>query len=487
MRKTARELTATAAKTAGQPSPDAPAAFTAGSIAHHIMVLTATGSVGLAAIFLVDLIDMYFLSLLGEVAVAAAIGYAGSVLFFTTSIGIGLSIAAGALVARALGSGKTARARRLTVNVLLYAGLLGSAIALLLWLLIPQVLSWLGASGRAHLLATGYLRILVPTLPVMAIVICTTAVLRAAGDARRAMYVTLLGGGVNVLLDPLLIFSAGLGVDGAALASVAARLAMLAMGLWGLFRIHHLHGGSSPRALRRDAPVITAIALPAVLTNIATPVGNAFATNALADFGDGAVAGWAVVGRIIPVAFGVVFALSGAVGPIIGQNLGARRFERLHQTLREALKFNLLYILLVWAILAASAELVVALFNAHGEAAFLIRLFCYGLNPLFGLFGLLFVANAAFNNLGHPHYSTLFNWARATLGTAPLVFVGGALAGAGGALAGYLLTGPLFGSAALVTAWRLIERLKRNPDAAPTRGSFPSRRIPLWPFTSLRD
>ena len=59
------------------------------------------------------------------------------------------------------------------------------------------------------------------------------------------------------------------------------------------------------------------IAIPAILTQLATPVGAAFATRAMAEFGEAAVAGMAVIGRLVPLAFGVVFALSGAVGPII--------------------------------------------------------------------------------------------------------------------------------------------------------------------------
>ncbi|MEM9442528.1 MAG: MATE family efflux transporter, partial [Pseudomonadota bacterium] len=66
------------------------AVFTEGSVLRHISVMTATATTGLIALFAVDLIDLYFLSLLGEVELAAAVGYAGSILFFTTSICIGL-------------------------------------------------------------------------------------------------------------------------------------------------------------------------------------------------------------------------------------------------------------------------------------------------------------------------------------------------------------------------------------------------------------
>ena len=87
------------------------AKFLAGAPMQHVAVVSATASIGLMAMFVVDFVDMIFISMLGNAALAAAIGYAGSILFFTTSFGIGIAIAAGALVARALGSGDEAPVR----------------------------------------------------------------------------------------------------------------------------------------------------------------------------------------------------------------------------------------------------------------------------------------------------------------------------------------------------------------------------------------
>ena len=83
-------------------------------------------------------------------------------------------------------------------------------------------------------------------------------------------------------------------------------------------------------------PAILGIAIPATLTNVSTPIANAFVTAAMAQYGDIAVAGFSIIGRLTPVAFGVVFAVSGAVGPIIGQNYGAGRWFRVRQPLKTA-------------------------------------------------------------------------------------------------------------------------------------------------------
>ena len=453
----------------------------------HVLRMTAAGTVGLMAIFLVDFADMYFLSLLGEVEVAAAIGYAGSILFFTTSVGIGLAIAASALVARSIGAGTEERSRRLSVHAHLYAILVAGVLAAVTWALVPRLLEVLGAEGRAHALAQSYLRIIVPSMPLLALGICASGVLRAAGDARSAMLVTLSSAAVNAILDPVFIFALGLGVDGAAWASVAARLAALAVGFHGVAIRHGLIAAPTLAGFLEDIPAISKIASLAILTNIATPFANAYVTGAIAAFGDGPVAGWAVVGRLVPVAFGGVFALSGAVGPILGQNLGAERYARLREILSNALVVIVVYVLVVWLVLAIGSEQIAGAFSASGEARAVIVAFCRWLAPLFVFFGALFVANAAFNNLGAPHYSTLFNWSRATLGTIPLVSLGAELFGAAGVIAGNLFGAMIFGSAAVITCYRFIDAIEKGRKAPASRWPGMARRMLGWPFNIWRS
>lgn len=452
----------------------------------HVIVMTSTGATGLVALFLVDFADMYFLSLLGEIEIAAAIGYAGTVMFFTVAIGIGLAIATTALVSKAVGANQTTQAKRYATNAIMFSLFISISIAVIIWFILPDIISYLGATTRTHQLAVSYLSIVVPALPLLTVGMCCAAILRSVGDAKQAMYVTLIGGIVNAIFDPILIFTAGLGVDGAALASVFARIAVATVGLYGVVRVHKFLSKPTFGNFFGDIPAILKIAIPALLTNIATPIGNAYVTVSMALYGDSAVAGWAIIGRIIPVAFGVIFALSGAIGPILGQNLGAQLFPRVRSTLTNAIIFIIFYILAIWAILALLHPYISLLFGVGDVAAHLITVFCVWLTPLFAFMGALFVANAAFNNLGRPHYSTVFNWGRATLGTMPFVYFGSLWFGAIGVIAGNMIGGILFGTIAVLTAYRVVDRLEKK--AIPVEEQMPplQRRFPSWPFSSPR-
>lgn len=422
--------------------------------------MTGTGALGLVSIFIGDLANIYFLSLLDEREVlVAAVGYGSSVLMLTIGIGIGLAIATTALVSPALGAGQTVRARRLTAHAYLWTFVVSAVLALLVWLFIPQLLTLLGATGRTYDLAVTYLTIAVPALPPLALGMTGAAVLRSAGDARRAMNVTLSGAIANIILDPILIFGFDLGIAGAAWASVLARITVMLVGLYGVVVVHKMMGRAKLNTFLADGWPLAAVALPAVATNLATPVGNAYVTAVMSTHGDDAVAAWTIIGRIMPVAFGVVFALSGVVGPIIGQNYGARQKERMHETLRLAVWVNGGFTLGAWLLLMLAAPFIVDQFQASGQTAELIYLFCYWLAPLFFFLGALFVSNAAFNTLGRAHISTALNWARATLGTIPFVMIGDHIAGAAGVLVGQMLGAIIFGVIAVHLGHRLIEYL----------------------------
>ncbi|MFN7053419.1 MAG: MATE family efflux transporter, partial [Gemmobacter sp.] len=244
----------------------------------------------------------------------------------------------------------------------------------------------------------------------------------------------------------------------AAMAGWASRLVMAAMGLWPIWR---RLGGFAPvtaRSLIEAARPLFTISGPAILTQLATPVGQVVVTRMVAGYGEAAVAGMAIAGRLTPVAFGMIFALSGAIGPIIGQNLGARRMDRVRRGFRDAILFAGLVILVMSALLFLGRGAIADLFRAEGLTRDLVYLFCGPLSLMFFFNALIFVANAACNNLGAAMQSTLVNWGRHTLGTVPFALWGAQVAGPQGVLIGQAFGGVVFGLLAVFLALRVIDR-----------------------------
>ncbi|MGX0976249.1 putative MATE family efflux protein [Roseovarius sp. MBR-51] len=416
----------------------------------HVSVMSLTSSLGLMAIFAVDLIDVLFISMLGEEALAAAAGYASAVMFFASAINIGLSIAGGALVANSLGSGNGLPAREHAFSSAMFAVAFGIVIPLIMLPNLDFILGLIGATGDVAQRAKDYLWIILPSTFLSGVGMTAVATLRAYGDARRAMYPSLVGAVVNGVLDPIFIFSLAMGLEGAAWATVAARLATMLVALWPAWRIYNAFAIPRAQCFLHDVREGMHIAVPAVLATIATPVGAAVVTREMAKYGTDAVAGMAIISRMIPVVFSVMLALSGAIGPIMGQNYGAGLSNRVRQTFYCGIIFAGLYVLLASTLLFVFRHQIADIFGAVGMARELILLFC-GPIALASFFNaVIFVANASYNNLGRPSFSTWINWGRQTLGTIPFILLGGALFGAPGVLIGQALGGIIF---AVIAVW----------------------------------
>ncbi|NOZ31921.1 MAG: MATE family efflux transporter [Alphaproteobacteria bacterium] len=440
------------------------AVFVTGSTMRHVLVMTASSAVGLMAIFFVDAITLFYISLLGDAAQTAAVGRASYVIGFMIAISVGMMIGSSVLVARAIGGGREGEARSLAGTALIMVFVFNVGVAVVMLALTDWFLAILNAEGDALRYAQTYLRIILPGMPFMSVGMTCMGLLRARGDARRSMYITLIGGAATAILDPLFIFTFGMEVTGAAIVSLLTRFAFAGLGLYYVLGVHKMVDWPKMGRLIADTIKIWALAGPALVTNLAAPVGAFLIANKIAEFGDAALAGQSVVDRLIPLAFGTIFALSGAVGPIIGQNVGAGRMDRVRRTFIDAMIFNVVYVLLAWGALYLARNAIITAYSATGDMALMINLFCAIAAGAFLFNGFMFVTNAAFNNLGKPLWATYFNWARQTLGVVPFIYFGALWGGLEGIAWGVLVGGLPFALIAILTALRLIRRMSAKQE-----------------------
>ena len=433
--------------------------FLTGSTMSHVVKMTLSSTIGLTFMFLIDAATLFWISRMGVEQNMAALGFAWTIQFFTLSGGIGLMIAAVALVSRAIGRGDRAQARRHASSAMVISVFVQTVLAALVLIFRDDILALAGAKGETLTIASRFLLISVPSLPLMAVGMVGSGILRAEGDAKRAMLVTIFAGLVAMALDPLFIFGFGLGVDGAAIVMDIARTTTTVLALYYVIKVHDLAARPSLANVRKVAPPFAVIALPAMATQFSTPFGNYIATGFIAEHGDGAVAGWAVIGRLIALTFGGVFALSGAVGGIFGQNYGAGKLDRVRSTYRDALIYSVVYILLAWLVLWLLRGPVISVFNLGPDGAGVLLAFTNLAAGGFVFTGFLFVSNAAFNNLGRPVWSTGFNWLRDGVLMLPFCWWFGATLGAEGVVYGQALAGVIAGTLAAFIGWRFVARL----------------------------
>ncbi len=430
--------------------------FLDGDLMRHVVVMSLSASVGLLSMFVVDFVDLYFISLLGDPALTAAVGFAGTLLFFNMSVAVGLMIAMSALASRRIGRGEHEGARQIATSVIALGLMISTVFAVLFWIFTPFLLEMVGATGAAKEGAVRYLRIIVPAMPIMVLALISSGLLRAHGDAKRVMNATIATGFVNAVLDVVFIFGFGWGLEGAAWASVGSRFAMMLCSFIPVLRYHGGFAAFDRERFKRHLRPIFDVAGPVVLTNVATPIGTFMTLRAIADYGDSAVAGYSVISRLMPLAFCVVFALSGAVGPIIGQNFGAHAYERVRETTRKAMIFVGFYTLGIWLVLFLANGFIAHQFGLDEMARPILFWFVVVGAPLMFFNGVLFIGNAACNNLDRPFWSTCLNWGRNTIGIIPFIWLGGQIGGAPGVMIGQYMGSIMFSGLSLFLVNRLI-------------------------------
>lgn len=452
----------------GQGSPQT-AKFVTGSLWRHVVVMALSGTLGLMFTFFVDFLALWWIGRLGREDFIAAVGIAGTIQFAVISVSIGLMIGAVALVARTIGMGRRAEARRIATMAMLISTLVLSVLGGLVALFRDPVLEFSGAEGAVRDIAGDFLLLSLPSMPLLAVGMVASSVLRAVGDAWRSMAVMMVAGGVALVVDPVLIVWSGWGVDGAAMSINVARLAMAALGLYYAIRVHDLLAPPRLADIAAYLRPYLAIALPAIATQVSTPFGNWILTREMASFGESAVAGWGVIMRLTILAFGGIFALSGAIGGIVGQNYGAGRTDRVAEAYLAALKFCLIYTLSVWTLLALATEAIATSFNLSADGMAVVRTFTHFAAGSFVFTGALFCANACFNNLGRPLWSTWSNWVRDGILMFPLAIGFAAMAGAAGVVWAQACANVIAGGLAGWGAWLYIRRLNtvRTSAVAP--------------------
>ncbi len=428
----------------------------------HVVTMALSGALGLSFTFLVDFLALWWISQLRVETMIAAVGIAGTIQFAVMSVAIGMMIGAVALVSRSIGMGERERARRIaTVGIVLTTGLM-TLISALIWVFRRQVLIASGAQGEVLAYGTQFLAITLPSMPLIAAGVTASAILRAVGDAWRSMSVTMTAGLVAVVLDPLLIVWMDWGVFGAGVSMVFARATMAVVGFWFVVGKHDLLARPSAEDISTFIRPYLGIALPAIVTQVSTPFGNWILTREIAQFGDAAVAGWGVVMRLTILAFGGIFALSGAIGGIIGQNFGAGRPDRVEEAFWAALKFCAAYTMVTWALMALATEPIARSFGLSPDGVSVLRTFTHFMAGSFVFTGALFVANATFNNLARPLMSTVGNWFRDGLLMWPFAVAGAVYMGATGVLWANALANAIAGLFAAWFAWRHICGLRQK-------------------------
>lgn len=377
---------------------------------------------------LFGLVDVFFVSRLGKDAVAA-VGFTESVLTLVFGVAIGLSMSTTALVARRIGQKDPERAAVAAAQAI-WLGLFVSVVFALAGAVgAPQILRIMGAEPGVVEQGAVYTAVILGSSVAIFQLFLLNAVFRGAGDAAVALRVLVYSNGLNIVLDPCLIFGLGpfpeLGLLGAALATTVGRTAGVVYQLWILFRgtgrIRLL-----PAQMRLNLAVmwqLIRISFNGILQVQIATASWLVLVRLMASFGSAALAGYTIAIRVLVVTILPAWGMSNAAATLVGQNLGAARPDRAERSVWLSAVYNMIFLGGVAAFFLLFAEPVIGIFTQdpdvlpHGVDC--LRFIAYGF--VFYAYGMVIVQ--AFNGAGDTRTPTIVNFFCYWLWQIPLAWV----------------------------------------------------------------
>jgi len=389
--------------------------YTSGNLNHAILLLAIPMVLEMVLESLFAVVDVFFVGRLGANAVAT-VGITESLLSLVFAIGMGVSMSAGAMVARRIGEKDPEDAAIAAVQAIVLGLAISLGIGIPAGVFAPQLLELMGASPEIVSGGSGYARIALGGCGAIVMLFLNNAIFRAAGDAAIAMRLLWVSNIVNLVLDPCLIFGLGpfphMGVTGAALATFTGRSIGV---LYQFYRL--LKGTERIRGLGRHLRLNVGVAVRLLRVSLTGILQFAIANASwiglvriISYFGSAAVAGYTVSIRIVVFFLLPAWGLSNAAATLVGQNLGAGRPDRAAQSVWRTGLYNMLFLGLIGIFSAVFATPIVRLFVDDAAvvpiAAMALRTISYGnVGYAYGM-----VMLQAFNGAGDTLTPTIVNF-----------------------------------------------------------------------------
>lgn len=420
------------------------AKLTRGPIAKTLSDLAIPTFFGIITILSFNLVDTYFVGLLGTIPLAA-ISFTIPVSFIVMNLAMGLGIGTSASLARLIGEGRIEDARRFTTHALLLSVVLVVALAIVGIVTIDPLFKALGAEDHLLSIIREFMTIWYGGVGFLVIPMVGNAAIRATGDTRTPSKIMAIAGVMNGIVDPLLIFGLGpfpkLGVAGAAISTVIAWMFSCCASIWTLYHREKLLDLNFPslKELFNNWKPVLHIGIPASATNMLAPISTALLTALVARYGHTSVAGFGVGSRIEPVALVILMALSSSLTPFIGQNLGAGLHDRIKEGVRISYGFSLAFGTIVGVTLALLSPFIGMLFSEDENVRDIIQLYLIIIPPTFGAQGLIMLSVSTLNSMGRAIQSLWINITRLLILGLPLAYLGSELMGIKGIFFGTAL------------------------------------------------
>ena len=395
-------------------------------ISKLLVSLSVPATMGMIVGALYNLVDTIFVGRgVGAVAIGAlTVSFPIQMIIMAFAIMIGMGSASA--ISRSLGAKNIERADNVTGNSFISIVFFSSVIAILGLTFTEPLLKLVGATDTILPYAREYITIIFYGSVFRSFAMSTNNLIRAEGNAKVAMISMMIGAGSNIILDPIFIFVFKLGVKGAALATIIAQFFAF------LYIIRYLYSGKSSLNVKfhhlkpriNIIKEIITVGMASFFRHIAGGIAGIIINTSLSFLGgDVALIVVGILQRVTMFIFMPLFGVVQGMQPIVGFNYGAKKYERVKETIKLTILVTTIMATLGWCFIELFPSLVFNIFTSEREVIEkgipVIRIVI----SMIPLIGIQVVAAALFQSLGKAVPSLILSLLRQVLLFTPLVII----------------------------------------------------------------
>ncbi|MGF1876395.1 MATE family efflux transporter [Photobacterium frigidiphilum] len=422
-------------------------------LARQLFKMTWPMLFGVLSLLSFQLVDSAFIGQLGVLPLAAQ-GFTLPMQMVIIGLQVGLGIATTSLISRVLGANEPERAKQLGGLVVITGGIGVFAICWLIWLLRGPVLNLLDAPLNVYPVIDAYWPVWLGSSWTGAMLYFAYSLCRANGNTMLPGIMMVVTSILNMLLDPLFIFTFDMGLVGAAWATIVAfgigMLAVFPLVIKRHWMSFQFEGLDIPASIKELGNIMA----PAMLSQLLPPLSSMFATKLVASFGAATVAAWALGSRLEFFSIVVVLALTMSMPPMVGRMLGEKDIHRIKALVNISIKFLLGWQLAVAAVLFIASPYLAELLTSEESVRSVLLIHLTWVPISLGSLGICMLMVSICNALALPMRALLISGLRLFVCFLPLLWLGTQLLGLNG-----LFIGAMVGNfAAGIMAWVIYQQ-----------------------------
>lgn len=405
-------------------------------IAKALLAMGIPTMIGMMINALYNLVDAYFVgglgtSQMGAISVTFPLGQA--------VVGLGLLFGNGAAsyISRLLGRGEKERVDRVASTALYGSIFVGAVVILCAVIFLHPILRLLGATDSIMPYAVTYAGIYVMSSIFNVFNVTMNNIVTSEGAARTTMCALLAGALLNMVLDPIFIYSLGYGVAGAAAATAISQVFSTLVYLWYIFRKKSVFSFSIKRCSfsQRIMSEIFKIGIPTLIFQLLTSLSITLINMQAGEYGDSVIAGMGAVTRIISMGSLMVFGFIKGFQPIAGYSYGAKKYDRLQKAIKTSILWSTIFCAIFGLVMALFPTMIISQFTKGDAEMIRVGQSALRSNGLsFILFGFYTVYSSLFLALGKAREGFILGACRQGLCFVPVILLLPHIWGLGGIL-----------------------------------------------------